>query len=103
MRINLIIVSPLSPRTRELMMIETQVVWYFNPAWYALALSILSLIVSFFIFRTMGRKGKSEIEVGLVTQSNEINEAQARHLVKGPFAHKLGISDPELPDFTRKL
>jgi hypothetical protein len=81
---------------------ESQLVWYFNPAWYAIVLSLLSLIVAFLAFRRTVRKGKSETYIGLVTQSNEINEALARHVVKGPFAHKLRISDDELRSFSGK-
>jgi hypothetical protein len=73
--------------------------------WIAIAALMVSggaLIVSLFSFRNSKRTSKSEIERGLVTLSNEINEAFARHRVQSPFAHRLKIAPKNLLTFSKK-
>ncbi|MBI3246147.1 MAG: hypothetical protein HYZ50_06535 [Deltaproteobacteria bacterium] len=76
--------------------------WYTNPAWYALGIAILSLIVSAMAMRTVARGTKSQIQRDLIVRANEINEAFLSYKVKGPYAHHLKIPDAQVESFTAK-
>lgn len=81
------------------------VVWYENPAWYAIAissLSIISLAVSIIALRNSRRSARASVEQSFIRQRNEINEAFMRHSVRGPFAAHLGISDEQLKHYIPK-
>jgi len=76
--------------------------WCTNPAWYALGIAVLSLVVSVMSMRTSARGTKSQIQRDLVVRINEINEAFLRYKVKGPYAHHLKIPDAQVESFTAK-
>ena len=80
-----------------------------NPAWWALGISILALVVSVLTFLHRKRKFvhaqerlKSEVQRNLVRQQQDINEAFVRLDVKSPYAHHLGIDDAHVKEFTAK-
>jgi len=83
--------------------------WYTNPAWYALFISILALGVSSVTllrrvahYRGEERKAKSEVQRSLTQQAVQINEAFVRLSVKSPYAHHLQIPDDRMRDFSAK-
>lgn len=76
--------------------------WYTNPGWYALAISIAALVISLLTLRHRGRKIKSEVQRSLTQQAVRVNESFANLGVKGPYAHHLGIPDDQVRDFTAK-
>ena len=80
----------------------TQTPWYLNPAWYALAIAIISLTTSLLVFLIHRRTLRVNLQRGLVLQVVALNEAFLRYKVKGPYAHHLGISDDKLESFTGK-
>lgn len=77
--------------------------WYCDPGWYALPISMVALIVSFFTFRRSGRKALSDVEAAIAARSNEINEAFVRHGIDGPFARELKDSAKASADFPKKV
>jgi hypothetical protein len=77
-------------------------VWYENPAWYALAIAVISLAISLSLFLIQRRTLRLTLQRGLVQQAATINEAFLRYKVKGPFAHHLGIPDDRVEVFTGK-
>lgn len=80
----------------------TSLMWYKNPAWYALAAALFSLIISMYSYFTARRTLKHNIQRGLVQQAATINEQFIKYKVKGPFAHHLAISDAKVESFTAK-
>lgn len=76
--------------------------WYENPAFYALAVSLLSLFVSILALRNNKRATKQSIEQQISEHSIEINESFLRYDVKSPFAHHLKIPDKSAGKFTAK-
>jgi hypothetical protein len=80
----------------------TQIPWNQNPAWYALAISFISLAISLSIYLIHRRTLRINLQRGLVLQAATINEAFARYKVKGPYAHHLGIPDDRVESFTGK-
>jgi hypothetical protein len=77
--------------------------WYENPQWVAIlvtgAVSVFALGVSLSNTLLGKRTRRAVIEQSLIKQRNDINEAFARHKVRGPFATILGIQDDELDQF----
>ena len=83
--------------------------WYSNPAWWAIGISIIALLFSglTFLYRRSHYKGeeikrKSEIQRNLTNQAREINEGFVRWGVKGPYAHHLGIAEDNVKEFSSK-
>lgn len=83
--------------------------WYTDPAWWALPIAIVSLIISIFIlvnhtkyYKGEKEKRKSEVQRNLIRQAVEINEAFVKLNVKGPYAHFLNIPDDNIQKFTAK-
>jgi len=83
--------------------------WYSDPAWWALGISILSIVANIFTlgyrrshYRGEEIKRKSEIQRSLTNQAREINEGFARLGVKSPYAHHLKIKDEKVNEFTAK-
>lgn len=76
--------------------------WYTNPAWWAFAISLLSIVLSTVSLRIGKRGTRSQIERDLVSREADINEAFLRHKVKGPYAHHLQITDENVEPFTAK-
>ena len=76
--------------------------WYTNPAWYALAVSLIALVVSFLACKHSHRATRSDIQRSLILRATEINEAFLKHGVKGPYAHHLQVSDQKVQEFTAK-
>jgi type II secretory pathway pseudopilin PulG len=79
-----------------------QTFWHLNPAWYALAIAIISLAISLFVYLIQRRTLKVNLQRGLVLQAAAINEAFVRYKVKSPYAHLLKIPDDKVESFTGK-
>jgi hypothetical protein len=83
--------------------------WYMNPAWYAILISLFALYVSYRThrkqtahYRNEERKAKSEVQRSLTQQAVQINEAFVRLGVKGPYSYHLRIPDERVRDFQAK-
>jgi len=76
--------------------------FYTNPAWYALAVSLLALFVSFLAWKHSKRATRSDIQRSLILRATEINESFLKHHVKGPYAHHLKVPDESVQEFTAK-
>jgi hypothetical protein len=87
---------------RIILLEKQQKPWYYEPAWYALFISIVALLVSILRHRREERKTRSEIQRNLTQQAVSINEAFVRLDVKGPYAHHLNIPDDKVKVFTSK-
>ncbi|MBL0920286.1 MAG: hypothetical protein IBJ14_16415 [Hydrogenophaga sp.] len=75
----------------------------YDPNWIAAVAAALALLISLFALWQARRNRRSELEQAFVHQRNEINLAFAEHMVKGPFAHLLGIPDDQLKEFIPKV
>jgi len=73
-----------------------------EPAWYAIILSILSIITSIIAIQISKRAARLSISDRLAVRSLEMNDAFLRHKVKGPYAHLLNIPDRHVQKFTAK-
>ena len=73
-----------------------------NPAWWALGISIFSLIISAitFLYRRFHYKG--EIQRYLSNQAKEINKDFFQLDIKGPYAHHFDIEEENNKKFSAK-
>jgi len=76
--------------------------WYLNPAWYALGVSLVSLLVAWLALRTSGRASRLQLQRALMDRRAAINEAFLKYDVPGPYAHHLGIPAERVKPFTGK-
>lgn len=76
--------------------------WYTNPSWYALFISLLSLVLSCLGWKHSQRATRSVIQRSLILRATEINEAFVKYGVKGPYAHHLKVPDEKVQTFTAK-
>ena len=83
--------------------------WYSDPAWYALVISIVALLLSFLTYvhnlRTLKqaqRSTKSEIQRKLLDRAMEINNAFVNFGVKSPYGHHFGIPKEAAQEFNAK-
>ena len=76
--------------------------WYENPGWWPIGISIVSLGISFWALMNSRRATRATIEQRLAQHMTDINEAILRHEVKGPYAYHLQVPDERVKDFTRK-
>ncbi|SRR6266568_3562444 len=76
--------------------------WYCNPAWYALIISLGSLVVAVWALRASRRASRSALERALIDRRATINEAFAKYDIASPYASHLRISRDRVKPFTAK-
>jgi hypothetical protein len=76
--------------------------WYFTPAWYALIISLGSLVVAVLALRASRRISRSSLVRSLIDRRAAINEAFAKYDVAGPYARHFGIAPDRIKPFTAK-
>ena len=58
--------------------------WYQEPGWFAIAISLLSLLVSLLVLKNTQRTIRTSIQQHLMQRATEIGEAFSAHRVPGP-------------------
>jgi hypothetical protein len=76
--------------------------WYTNPTWYAVAVSLLALIVSLFTYFHNRASSRLSLQTNLINKAIEINSSFVQYKVKGPYAFHLNIPDANVQNFTSK-
>jgi hypothetical protein len=83
--------------------------WYSDPAWYALVVSMIALALSSFTYRHnlrtlkhAQRTTKSEIQRKLLDRAMEINNAFVNFGVQSPYGHHFGIPREAAQEFNAK-
>ncbi len=66
------------------------------------AIALVALVISLLSLWGSKRATRSEVDRSLILQRNEINDVLMRYGIKGPYAHRLGIPDEKLAEFTQK-
>ena len=74
--------------------------WYYNPAWYALAISLVSLVVAGLALRASHRTSRAAVERSLIDRRAVINEAFLKYDVVGPYASHLRVPPERAKPFT---
>ena len=62
--------------------------WYEQPGWYAIALSLISLLVSLLVLKHSRRVARAAVAHQLRQRAAEIDEAFAHHRVAMPYEHE---------------
>ena len=68
--------------------------WYEEPGWYAIALSLISLLVSLLVLKHSRRAARTAVAHQLRQRAAEIDEAFAHHRVAMPYEHRLTAAFP---------
>ena len=68
--------------------------WYEEPGWYAIALSLISLLVSLLVLRHNRRAARAAVARQLRQRAVEIDEAFEHHRVAMPHEHDLTTAFP---------
>lgn len=63
--------------------------WYEEPGWYAIALSLISLLVSLLVLKRNRRAAWAAVTQQLLQRAVEIDEAFSRHRVAVPYEQRL--------------
>ncbi len=58
--------------------------WYEEPGWFAIAISLISLLVSLLVLRRSQRATRRSVQQQLMQRATEIGEAFSEHRVPGP-------------------
>ena len=68
--------------------------WYEEPGWYAVALSLISLLVSLLVLKRGRRAERTAVEQRLLQRAVEIDEAFSHHRVAMPYEHRTTTAFP---------
>ncbi len=58
--------------------------WYEEPGWFAIAISLISLLVSLLVLKRSRRTTRTSVQQQLMQRATEIGEAFSEHRVPGP-------------------
>ncbi len=68
--------------------------WYEEPGWFAIAISLISLLVSLLVLKHSRRAARAAVVRQLLQRAVEIAEAFAHHRVAMPYEHRLTAAFP---------